>query len=133
MPLTVYGSGGQIRGYLNLRDTMQCIQLAVDSPPPRGELRILNQFTETFSVNELADRVRHASGRVGLKVQVEAIPNPRKEAEDHYYNPAHSGLTELGLTPTLMSEDILVGMIREVMRHKEHIDRARIMPRVRWR
>ena len=132
VPLTVYGKGGQTRGYLNLLDTLQCVTLAMENPAGPGELRILNQFTETFSVNELAERVARAGALVGLDVQVQHLDNPRKEAEDHYYNPAHSGLMELGLTPHYMSDDVLADMLRVVQRHADRIDRRKILPRVRW-
>jgi UDP-sulfoquinovose synthase len=131
-PLTVYGHGGQIRGYLNLKDTLQCVALAVESPASDGEMRIFNQFTELFSVNELAERVRSAGEQVGLKVQIQAIANPRKEIEDHYYNPVHSGLLELGLEPHFMTDDVLAGMLAEIIRYKDRIDSSRIMPRVSW-
>jgi UDP-sulfoquinovose synthase len=132
VPLTVYGAGGQTRGYLNLNDTLQCIELAVTHPPARGELRILNQFTETFTVNELAERVAEAGRSIGLGVEIKAIANPRKEREQHYYHPAHTGLIELGLEPHLMSEEVLVAMLEKVQRYADHIDRSRILPRVRW-
>ncbi|RME76203.1 MAG: NAD-dependent epimerase/dehydratase family protein [Chloroflexi bacterium] len=133
VPLTVYGKGGQVRGYLNLIDTMQCVYLAATKPAGRGELRILNQFTETFTVNELAEKVREAGKEVGLDVQVKSIDNPRKEPEEHYYNPAHSGLLELGLQPHYMTTEVLVGMLEKVMRYKDQIDTRKIMPRVRWK
>jgi UDP-sulfoquinovose synthase len=132
VPLTVYGAGGQTRGYLNINDTLQCIELAVRHPPTRGELRILNQFTETFTVNELAERVADAGRALGLGVEIEAIANPRKEREQHYYRPAHTGLIELGLQPHLMSEEVLVAMLEKVQRYADRIDRSRILPRVRW-
>lgn len=132
VPLTVYGGGGQTRGYLNLNDTLQCIELAITRPPAPGELRILNQFTETFSVNELAERVAGAGRALGLDVPIEPIANPRKEREQHYYHPVHSGLIELGLEPHLMSEEVLVAMLEQVRRYAERIDHARILPRVRW-
>ncbi|MCB9140026.1 MAG: NAD-dependent epimerase/dehydratase family protein [Caldilineaceae bacterium] len=132
VPLTVYGKGGQTRGYLNLRDTLQCVELAMTQPAAEGELRILNQFTETFSVNELAERVQRAGAEVGLDVQVNSIPNPRKEAEDHYYNPTHSGLMELGLKPHYMTDAVLIGMLQEVLKYKDKIDVNKIMPRVKW-
>lgn len=132
VPLTVYGRGGQVRGYLNLLDTLQCVELAMANPADRGQLRILNQFTETFSVNELADRVRRVGNRMGLNVQIEAIDNPRKEAEDHYYNPAHSGLLELGLQPHYMTDEIIAAMLEKVIAYKDQIDTRKIMPRVRW-
>jgi len=133
VPLTVYGKGGQTRGYLNLRDTLQCIALAASNPPGRGQLRILNQFTETFSVNELAERVRRVGRALGLDVAVKSIDNPRKELEEHYYNPAHSGLIELGLKPHFMTDDVLAAMIEQVQLHREHIVPDRILPRVRWK
>ena len=132
VPLTVYGQGGQTRGYLNLKDTLQCVQLAIESPPDAGELRILNQFTETFSVNELADRVATAGSELGLAVEIQSIANPRKEAEDHYYNPAHTGLLELGLEPTMMTTEVLVQMLEIVQQHATQIDKSKILPRVRW-
>ena len=132
VPLTVYGQGGQTRGYLNLRDTLQCVRLAAHNPPDKGQLRILNQFTETFSVNQLAARVQLAGAAAGLSVEIRSIPNPRKELENHYYHPAHSGLLELGLQPHFMTQEVLSEMIEQVMRHRERIDLRRIHPRVTW-
>lgn len=132
IPLTVYGKGGQTRGYLNLKDTLQCVELAADNPPGEGELRIFNQFTETFSVNELADHVKVASKEVGLDVEVKSIPNPRKEMEDHYYNPKHTGLLDLGLKPNHLTTEVLVAMLKRIMAYKDRIVPARVMPRVVW-
>ncbi len=133
VPLTVYGKGGQIRGYLNLNDTLQCIELAASNPVPRGELRILNQFTEQFSINELADKVQRVGNGMGLDVEVRSIENPRKEREEHYYNPAHSGLLELGLEPHYMTDDVVAAMLERVVAYRDRIDPRRIMPRVRWK
>jgi UDP-sulfoquinovose synthase len=133
IPLTIYGKGGQTRGYLNIRDTLQCIALAAAHPPGRGELRIFNQFTETFSVNQLAERVQRAGRELGLKVEIQNLPNPRKELEEHHYNPAHHGLTELGLQPHPMTSEVLVGMLECVLSHRDKIVVDRILPRVRWR
>jgi UDP-sulfoquinovose synthase len=132
VPLTVYGKGGQTRGYLNLKDTLQCVNLAMESPVDKGELRILNQFTEQFSVNELADRVSRVGNEMGLNVEIKSIENPRKELEDHYYNASHSGLMELGLKPNYMDDEALSGMLRKVIDYKENIDRSMILPRVKW-
>ncbi len=132
VPLTVYGQGGQTRGYLNLIDTLQCVELALDNPVDAGKLRILNQFTEPFSVNELAERVQSAAATVGIDVKIERIANPRKEKEEHYYNPAHSGLRELGLQPHLMSDAVLADMLTIVKRYEARIDRRKILPRVAW-
>ncbi len=132
VPLTVYGKGGQIRGYLNLRDTLQCVELAMNNPVERGNLRILNQFTETFSVNELAEKVKRVGDELELNVKIESIDNPRKEVEDHYYNPSHSGLMELGLKPHYMSDEVLTEMLEKVISYRERIDERKILPRVKW-
>ncbi|THB79323.1 MAG: NAD-dependent epimerase/dehydratase family protein [Desulfobulbaceae bacterium] len=120
-PLTVYGKGGQTRGYLNIKDTLQCVRLAAENPVDQGELRILNQFTETFSVNDLAEKVKNAGLNFGLNVSIKRIENPRKEAEEHYYNPAHSGFKKLGLKPNLLTEDVLNSMLETVIKYKSGI------------
>src|SRR5262249_46321743 len=107
VPLTVYGNGGQTRGYLNIRDTLQCLDLSANNPPSKGGLRILNQFTETFTVNDLAERIRRSALSLGVEVTINHLDNPRKELEDHYYNPAHRGLIEMGLKPNLMTDDVI--------------------------
>lgn len=132
VPLTVYGKGGQTRGYLNIRDTLQCIELAASSPPGKGQLRVLNQFTERFSVNQIAERVKSVGDRMGLHVTVRPLENPRKEAEDHYYNPVHSGLLELGLQPHFLTDEVMASMLERVLQHKDAINTRKIMPRVRW-
>ena len=131
--LTVFGKGGQTRGYLNLKDTLQCVELAMDNPVAAGELRILNQFTETFSVNHLAEKVQAAGARLDIEVQISHIENPRVEAEEHYYNPAHSGLLELGLKPNYLTEDVLVKMLEQILPYKDAINKETIMPRVKWK
>lgn len=132
VPLTVFGKGGQTRGYLNLNDTLQCVELATTKPANKGELRILNQFVELFSVNDLAARVQKVGNQMGMDVKIQPIENPRKEAEEHYYNPAHSGLIELGLVPHYLTDEIIEGMLKEVLKYKNLIDKDKIMPRVRW-
>lgn len=132
VPLTVYGKGGQTRGYLNLNDTLQCVELAMTNPAQAGQLRILNQFTELFSVNEIAGRVKAVGDRMGLNVRIESIQNPRKEKEEHYYNAKHSGLLELGLKPNYMTDDVVAGMLERIIKYRGMIDTKKIMPRVRW-
>lgn len=133
VPLTVYGKGGQTRGYLNLKDTLQCVNLAMENPVKQGELRILNQFTEQFTVNQLAEKVQRAGKAMGLNVQINNIENPRKELEEHYYNAKHSGLLELGLQPHYMTDEVLAQMLESVMRYEKGVDRKKIEPRVRWK
>jgi UDP-sulfoquinovose synthase len=132
VPLTVYGKGGQTRGYINLRDTLKCIAIAASTPPAKGELRILNQFTETFSINDLAYRVQRAGRVMGLNVDIRHLDNPRQEREEHYYNPAHDGFARLGLEPILLTEDVLTGMLDRVLSYRERVVMRRIEPRVRW-
>lgn len=132
VPLTVYGKGGQTRGYLNLKDTLQCVDLAAAHPAGPGELRIFNQVTQTFTVNELAEIIERVGKGMGLSVTIKRIDNPRKEAEDHYYNPVYTGLKELGLKPHLMTDDVVGAMLEKVIRFRERIVPDRIMPRVRW-
>jgi len=133
IPLTVYGGGGQTRGYLNLRDTLQCVKLASENPAGDGELKIFNQLTETFSVNQIAEKVKAVGDGMGLNVEVKSIPNPRKEMEEHYYNPTHSGLVELGLKPHFMTDEVVAGMLERIVQAKDRIVENRIMPRVRWK
>jgi UDP-sulfoquinovose synthase len=132
-PLTVYGAGGQKRGFLNIRDTLQCVRLTVENPPQAGEFRVFNQFTEVFSVRELADRVREAGRHIGMDVRVAHIDNPRVEAEEHYYNPRNDALLALGLKPRLLSEELVEDMLARIARHADAIDRATLLPAVRWR
>ena len=133
VPLTVYGKGGQTRGYLNIRDTMQCLCLAVENPAKAGEMRIYNQFTETFSVNDLAQKVKDAAGSIGIDVKIRNIENPRVEAEEHYYNPVHRGLRELGLEPHSLTGNVLLGMLEAVQRHAGAIRKNIILPRAKWK
>lgn len=131
-PLTVYGKGGQTRGYLNLKDTMQCVYLSVTSPAKKGELRIFNQVTETFSVNELAEKVQTVGKRIGYNTDIDHIKNPRKEKEEHYYNPKYTGLIELGLQPHYLTEEVLEEMFREVEKYKDNIRKDKIFKGIKW-
>lgn len=132
VPLTVYGEGGQTRGYINIIDTLACVELALRQPAAAGHYRVFNQFVETFSVNELAARVRVAGEKLGLAVTVKNIPNPRREAEEHYYNPTHTGLLSLGLSPHFLTEEVLVEMLELVRPYKNRINKELIYPRVTW-
>ena len=131
-PLTVFGKGGQTRGYLNIKDTIQCIRLALEKPAEKGELRIFNQFVETFSVNELAERVKCVGENFDLKVQIRSVKNPRKESEEHYYNPAHTGLLDIGLEPHYLTDDVLAEMVETVMKHRTKINSDAIFRGVQW-
>jgi UDP-sulfoquinovose synthase len=131
-PLTVYGSGGQTRGFLNIRDTLRCVELAVENPAERGDFRVFNQFTEQFSVGELAGLVKAAAQHLGYVVEVEHRENPRVELEEHYYNAVHTKLIDLGLEPTLLGEELVESMIHSIERHKERVIASSIDPHTRW-
>ena len=132
-PLTVYGQGQQIRGYINIRDTMRCIELAIDSPPVAGEYRVFNQITEQFSLLELAEMVIAQARKVGVEADIKHFPNPRVEAEQHYYNATHTRLLELGLEPHLLHGSVLDSLIHTALVRRDQIDRSLILPTVDWR
>jgi len=132
-PLTVYGEGGQTRGFLNIRDTLQCVELAVNNPAELGEYRVFNQFTEQFSVAELAEVVRKAAAETGREVEVRNYPNPRIEAEQHYYNAAHSKLLDLGLQPHYLSEELVRSVLGIIDRYRDRVIERAILPRTRWK
>ncbi len=132
-PLTVYGAGGQTRGFLDIRDTVRCVELAILHPPARGEYRVFNQFTEQFSVVELATRVQDAARALGHAVAVQHVPNPRVEREAHYYRAAHTRLRDLGLEPHRLSDSLLHSLLGVALRHRTRVRLDTILPRVDWR
>jgi UDP-sulfoquinovose synthase len=131
--LTVYGKGGQTRGFLDIRDTVRCIEIACRNPAESGQFRVFNQFTEQFTVLELAQMVQNVGREMGLKVEIKHLPDPRVEAEEHYYNAKHSALIKLGLQPHLLSESLLDSLIQIAVRYRDRIDEAQFMPHVNWR
>jgi UDP-sulfoquinovose synthase len=132
-PLTVYGKGKQIRGYLNLMDTMQCVYLAALNPARNGELRIFNQVTETFSVNQLAEKVESVGRLLGYNVKLNHMENPRVESEEHYYNPQYTGLQDLGLKPNFLTDKVLEQMFRVVEKYKGRININAIFRGIKWK
>lgn len=132
-PLTVYGTGGQTRGYLNILDTLRCVELSCLNPAAAGEYRVFNQFTEQFSVLELAHKVFEAGRDYGIHVELDHVDNPRVEAEEHYYNAKHTKLLDLGLKPHLLSETLIESVFAEIERHKDRVILDHIMPRTKWR
>jgi len=132
-PLTVYGKGGQTRGFLDIRDTVRCVEIACLNPADQGECRVFNQFTEQFSVLELAGMVQTAGEKLGLTIDVDHLFDPRVEAQEHYYNAKHSKLIELGLQPHLLSDSLLDSLMNVAMKYRERIDAAVMLPRINWR
>ncbi|MDH4480034.1 MAG: NAD-dependent epimerase/dehydratase family protein [Rhodoferax sp.] len=131
-PLTVYGKGGQTRGYLNIKDTLQCVHMSEKTPAKAGELRIFNQIMETFSVNQLAELTQKVGNGMGFNVEIKSLENPRKEAEEHYYNPTYQGLIDLGVQPHYLTTEVMTGMFALVAEHKENIRKEVIFRGVRW-
>lgn len=132
-PLTVYGRGGQTRGFLDIRDTVRCVELACLFPASPGECRVFNQFTEQFSVLDLAAMVQREARKLGLAVTIDHLPDPRVEAEEHYYNAKHSKLVDLGLEPHLLSDSLLDSLINIAVKYRERIDSSVFLPQVDWR
>jgi len=132
-PLTVYGSGTQIRGFLNVRDTLQCVDIAVLNPAELGEFRVFNQFTEQFSILELAKLVKRAGDALGYAVDVDSYVNPRVEAEHHYYSAVNDKLLGLGLQPHFLGDELIRSVLAVIARHRDRVITDAIEPRVRWR
>ncbi|MCX6648467.1 MAG: UDP-sulfoquinovose synthase [Candidatus Bathyarchaeota archaeon] len=133
--LTPYGKGGQTRGYIALRDSIQCITLTVENPPKEGEYRVFNQFDETYSVNELAEHVVKVSGEYGLAAKIWNVENPRVEREEHYYHPDREKLPALGFKPTNDLDTELRLTIPKLMKYRGRIEekKSTIMPKIKWR
>jgi UDP-sulfoquinovose synthase len=133
-PLTVYGRGGQTRGYINILDTVRCIQLACENPAEPGRMRVMNQLTEWFSVNQLAATVQRVAADMGIEVAVEHLENPRVEREDdHYFNAVHTQLLDLGLEPHLLDDATVAAIIQTALDNRDRIDPAVICNSPRWK
>jgi UDP-sulfoquinovose synthase len=132
-PLTVYGTGGQTRGFLDIRDTVRCVELALETPAQPGEFRVFNQFTELFGVGEIANLVQKAGGAMGLKVEVKSFENPRIEKEEHYFNAKNTNLLDLGLQPHYLSDSLLDSLLNFAIKYKGRVDNDEILPKVTWK
>ncbi|MFE4104710.1 NAD-dependent epimerase/dehydratase family protein [Almyronema epifaneia] len=131
-PLTVYGKGGQTRGLLDIRDTVRCIEIAVNNPANPGEFRVFNQFTEMFSIADLAMMVKKAGNAMGLSVEVNNLENPRVELEEHYFNAKNTKLKDLGLEPHYLSDSLLDSLLNFAVKYKTRVDEKQILPKVKW-
>jgi UDP-sulfoquinovose synthase len=132
-PLTVYGKGGQTRGFLDIRDTVRCVELACLNPAAAGEFRVFNQFTELFSVGDLAAMVQKAGTTLGMKVEVQNLDNPRIEKEEHYFNAKNTNLLDLGLQPHFLSESLLDSLLNFAVKYQSRVDESQILPKVTWK
>jgi UDP-sulfoquinovose synthase len=133
-PLTLYGTGGQKRGFLPLCDSMQCLAITIENPPKTGEYRVFNQFEECYSVEELAYMVEAVGGEIGLHVEIRHYDNPRKELDQHYFNPDRNHLIELGYEPTHDVKAELQLMLSDLSQHKSRILQKKdmLIPDIRW-
>ena len=131
-PLLVYGSGNQIRGYINIKDTLNCISLTLNNKPKQGSLNIYNQFTEQFSVNELAKKVKKALIKININATIKKIKNPRIEQEKHYYNAKNNNMIKLGLKPTLLNDDVIITIARHIIKYKKNINKSVLKPKTKW-
>jgi len=131
-PLTVYGSGQQTRAMLDIRDTVRCVELAIETPAKPHEFRVFNQFTEMFSINDLATQIKTAGNAMGLDVEVNKIDNPRVEAEEHYFNAKNTKLIDLGLEPHKLSDSLLDSLLNFAVKYKDRVDKGQILPKVSW-
>src|SRR5918911_3486845 len=129
-PLTVYGKGGQTRGLIDIRDTVECIRLAAEHPASPGEFRVFNQMTESMSVAGIAELV---ADRFPGNVEIEYLDNPRVELDEHYYNVIHTGLVELGLQPHLLSDTLIDSLFAVAARHISRADSSLMRPTINWR
>lgn len=131
--LTVYGKGGQTRGFLNIEDTVRCIEIAAENPADAGEFRVFNQFTEEFSVMELAQMVQNAAVKEGLSAKISHLENPRVELEEHFYEAANTNLLDLGLKPHFLTDEVIVNILKTVIAHKDRVIKENVLPTVTWK
>ena len=133
-PLTLFGKGHQKRGFLPLRDSMQCLTIGLENPPKAGEYRVLNQFQEVYEVTELAEKVVRVAADLGLKAELRHLENPRQELEEHRYQPDHQNLLDLGYKPTHDVEAEIKLMLTDLMKYRERIEERKevLVPDIRW-
>jgi UDP-sulfoquinovose synthase len=133
-PLTLFGAGTQRRGFIALRDSMQCLTLALENPPECGEYRVFNQFQEVYGIGELAAMVQRVSAELGIDVDVRSVENPRLEAREHHYAPDHRHLADLGYEPTTDVEAEMRLVLEDLLPHRDRIAEHAdvLLPGVRW-
>ena len=131
--ITVYGSGKQTRAFLNIKDTIRCVEIAAENPADKGEFRVFNQFTEEFSVLELAQKVQRVAAAKGLNIGIDHIENPRIEKEEHYYKAVNTSLIDLGLEPSLLTDDHISRTLDTALKYKDRVLKENVLPNVTWK
>ncbi len=129
----MYGKGGQTRGFLHIKDTVRCIEIAAENPADHGEFRVFNQFTEEFSVGDLANKVQNVAQQEGYQVNISNLDNPRVELEDHFFHAENTKLKDLGLEPHLLDDEVIREILKTVENHKDRVIEANILPKVTWK
>ncbi len=134
LPITPYGKGGQRRGFLPLRDSIQCFTLAMENPPKKGEYRVFNQFEETYHIYDLANKVQKVAQSMGLDAEITHLENPRHESEQHYFNPDHQKLLDLGYEPTRDMEAEIEATLKDLLKYQNRIEARKeaLIPDIRW-
>jgi len=133
-PITVFGKGRQQRGFLPLRDSMQCLTLALESPPRPGEYRVFNQFEQVYSLSEVAQRVQRVARSLGMRVPIAHLRNPRTELDGHYYNPDRQKLLDLNYQPTRDVDGEIEALLNDLRPHRRRIEAHLkvLIPDVHW-
>lgn len=127
-PLTVHGTGGQTRAFIHIQDSVRCIELALTSPPAKGDrVKIFNQMTETHRVRDLAELVAKITG-----ARIAWLPNPRKEAAENDLVVRNEQFLKLGLNPTTLAEGLLEEVIEVAKKYAYRVDRSRIPAVSAW-
>ena len=134
-PLSPYGRGHQNRGFIALVDSIQCLAIAAENPPKKGEYRVFNQLDDVYEINELAELVCEAADSIGISAEILSVENPRVEMEEHFYKVEHENLRRLGFKPTRRIEEELKIMLTDLKKFKNRIraKKEAIAPRTRWR
>lgn len=132
-PLLIYGKGEQKRTFLNINDTLQCIELALKNPAKKGCCKIRNQYTEIFSLINLANQVRDAAKKININIKIKKIKNPRFELENHYYNPTNKSFSKIGLKPLKLNSNFIIESIKYVQNNLKSINEKTIYPNIKWK
>jgi len=123
-----YGSGGQTRAFIHIRDSVRCVQLAIANPPAAGgKVRIFNQLTETHRVGELAKKVAELTGAT-----VRTLVNPRKEAAENDLQADNRCLLDLGLKPTTLGAGLMEEIVAVARKYADRCDRSKIPSASAW-
>jgi UDP-sulfoquinovose synthase len=132
-PITLYGKGKQQRGFLPLKDSIQCLTLAIENEPDKGEYRVFNQFEEVYTIRDLAYLIWFTAKDMGYDSKIINIDNPRTESDDHYFEPEHKKLLNLGYKPTTNMKAEVIKMLRDIEPYKDNIKKEVLMPDIQWR